>query len=477
MLPPVYHLTSSQEALILALKIALIPLSLIALLLQFRLRTSRNNRRRAPPGTVLVLSVSPGLQSPRAVAHVRAIATHTDYTPLLVAQAPLPVSVNSHPLPSITIQSEQRTPIVLLKRVFHSVQSIIETLDQVHNSHANISGVLLNVPPSIPTIIATRVWLFARCPHAKLIIDWHNTASSILAANRVDPVIVRLASFIENWSARFAHTHWCVSDAMRVTLPTNSIVLRDAPTDAFKPAPRQIDGTLSGSPQRTHELLLRVAAASGASRAYPAGETALTQASGSLWRMQHIIRLAVSSTSWTPDEDFDPFLDALKIVNDSLNRERLLVIVTGRGPMREQFEKKVADMKLRNVRIWCAWLSRDDYAALLAVADIGVSMHQSSSGLDLPMKAVDMLGAGTPVLARRYQCVGELVRDGENGLLFDDAAGLASALWRYLLDDGAMDRLRVIRNGARQTFPTEKRWQSAWENIAKASMLDTFKQE
>jgi beta-1,4-mannosyltransferase len=150
--------------------------------------------------------------------------------------------------------------------------------------------------------------------------------------------------------------------------------------------------------------------------------------------------LAVSGTSWTADEDFGVLLTAAAKYDRALRAAPgaisaryprvLLFAVTGRGPERERHLAHARSLKLRRVAFSSCWLDDPrDYAKLLGCADLGVCLHQSSSGLDLPMKASDMFGAGLPVLAWRYPVLArEMVSERRTGRLFSDADELCSLM-------------------------------------------------
>lgn len=77
------------------------------------------------------------------------------------------------------------------------------------------------------------------------------------------------------------------------------------------------------------------------------------------------------------------------------------MIVTGKGPLKSKYMKNVERLQEGWEWVKCIsmWLESEDYPILLGSADLGISLHSSSSQLDLPMKVVDMFGCGLPVCA------------------------------------------------------------------------------
>ncbi|KAI9141005.1 hypothetical protein BKA69DRAFT_1167065 [Paraphysoderma sedebokerense] len=178
--------------------------------------------------------------------------------------------------------------------------------------------------------------------------------------------------------------------------------------------------------------------------------------------------LIISSTSWTEDEDFGMLLDAAKILDDEQRKKvvipkivmtepsdtdldastvsssgnqkkplepypppcKFLIVITGRGPLVSDYTALIKKLNstLKYVKLATIWLEYEEYIGLMGSADLGLSFHTSSSGLDLPMKVLDMFGGGMPVCARNFECLNELIREYENGRVFSSPQDLAEQI-------------------------------------------------
>ncbi|KAK7334995.1 hypothetical protein VNO80_26764 [Phaseolus coccineus] len=355
-------------------------------------------------------------------------------------------------------------------------------------------------PPSVPTLVAVKWASWLR--NSSFVIDWHNFGYTLLALSLGrNSHFVSLYKWFEKHYGNMADASLCVTKAMQHELAQNwginATVLYDQPPDIFHPA----------SLEERHKLFCRlnedlfqplgvrdcVSNGNSLISSRCQNETLFTTEVGSsIYSKPNRPALVVSSTSWTPDEDFSILLEAAVMYDrrvaailgedDSVDEEvmwkeisdgkqylypRLLFIITGKGPEKEKYEAKIKRLKLKRVAFRTMWLSADDYPLLLGSADLGVCLHTSSSGLDLPMKVVDMFGCGLPVCAVSYSCIKELVRVDNNGLLFSSSSELADELlllFKGFPDD--CDALKVLKYGALETG-SSARWATEWEEHAK----------
>lgn len=309
---------------------------------------------------------------------------------------------------------------------------------------------LVQNPPSIPTLAVATLVCFIR--NTQLVIDWHNFGYSILALKLGDShPLVKISALYERVFAKAAKHHFTVTHAMARVLKDSYGVtaqtLHDRPGPMFRPI----------NSQERRAFLSRLP------------ETApfakdLTASTKTPWK------LIVSSTSWTADEDFSILLDALCTYSAQVvarpNLPNILAIITGKGPQKEHYLAKIKalnqEKKLLNVVIQTAWLTSEDYATLLAAADLGVSLHTSSSGVDLPMKVVDMFGAGLPVVGwGKFEAWPELVKENVNGKGFESSQQLAEQLLGLFGDEAAL--LETLKKGAVEE--SKNRWDEEWDRV------------
>ena len=312
-------------------------------------------------------------RSPRMQYHTQSMASKPNSIVHVIAYggaAPLDSLVSAsnvhiHSLPEVP-RMIHRLP-GLLKLVVKVLHQLIAMLWIMLVTLPAPSNILMQNPPCIPTMVLC--WIAAKRHGAKVVIDWHNFGYSIMALKRpATSFIVRAARMHEASWGRMGDKHFCVTKAMQKELSgpswrVKATVLYDRPPKHF--------GRTDAS--TAHELLVRLAkvlaVGSGRGSSLDAAgvtseqqhvdfavqdapewgqeRTILTVRSvkkgGKSWRPERPAVL-ISSTSWTPDEDFGVLLEALVHYEAAAQQQRqggrkgggerklpdLLVLITGR---------------------------------------------------------------------------------------------------------------------------------------------------
>jgi beta-1,4-mannosyltransferase len=381
-------------------------------------------------------------RSPRMLLHALALAEVADVDLVGYAGAELPAAVADHPaiavhhLPAEPDREPGRRPWLggtgrLARRTLRLSRVLLRELPRP-------DLLLVQNPPALPSLAV--VWLTARLRGARWMIDWHNLASSMVALELgAQHRAARLMERCEVALGRRADGHLSVSSALRETLVRRWGI---------------------GPANVVHDRAWKTIEARGPGDAVsPRDGDAV---------------VVVSPSSWTLDEDHPLLLSALDLCQASIERERaagvvvprIVFLLTGIGPCRAEFESAVREQSFADIEVRTAWLSYEDYLRLLASADLGLCLHRSSSGLDLPMKIADMLGAGLPVLALDYGPVlMERFRPGVHGETFTTAEDLAAGLIGLVRGfPGPSSRLASLRRTLREHPPQD--WISGWRREA-----------
>jgi len=324
---------------------------------------------------------------------------------------------------------------------------------------------ILQNPPGIPAMLIC--WIVCKIRGSKFIIDWHNYGYTILKVNNRPQFLVNLACKYEKYLGKKSDVNFCVSQAEKRDLK------KEFGIEAVCLPDRPVKGLFKFlNENEANELYKK----------YPNELSSLIDSHLPENKNNKPI-VMISSTSWTPDEDFSLLLDSFikteemilehiedkdqkNLVNMTKDKiKKILFLITGRGPLRDKFMKKVAEAKLKYFEVKSIWLESDDYPKLLSLVDLGISLHYSSSGIDLPMKVVDMFSGCLPVASIYYDTIVELVEENKNGFLFKNDKDLCKILKNVIVEystTGKCEKIDKFRENLHKDLDKND-WVSQWK--------------
>jgi beta-1,4-mannosyltransferase len=420
---------------------------LILSIFVYTLRTMRPSGDDKPLIQVVVLGDIG--HSPRMQYHALSLAETGKVKVELVGfsgSKPLPAlvrneSVQIRYLRQIYIPPSLNVPFVvyaILKVLWESVQLFLVLLTSRNRSECMI----VQTPPAIPSMLVCAI--VAKLSGSRLVFDFHNITHMHLATKMPNKLIVGLVKLFESLMSRTAVASFCVTSCMKEYLKGSFQVSSPIYILYDKPGP-QFNGRTSENVKNDleHRLL------------------ALNVLRRPFNRYDFVL---VSSTSWTADEDFGMVLRALPLYSEKTAGKKTLLFITGKGQLKQGFIDSFKELGLSNIDLTTAWLAPGDYPLLLGIADCGISVHTSTSGLDLPMKVVDMLGSETPVVALRFPALPELLgENGEGGLMFSSSEELAESLVQLTIGENAQEtRERLVRFASKWRL---QNWTIEWTRV------------
>ena len=450
---------------------------------------------------------------------------------------------------------------------------IIALLQQQKQSKIDL--IMIQNPPCIPAAIASIILSYFYS--TKILLDWHNLSFKMYDHKTINHpnnnstatnLLIQITKLIEFLISHLCHQHICVSNAMQIWLQEvfyiHPIIVYDRPFSTifnpylgtnlvvkhdlllkYKLTDNELFPHIIHNNEKRQQVSSKLSRNLAEIKAF-SERTGIDIKSSDVTTCQTILKynknsndchvylrqdathILISSTSWTPDEDFSPLLTALTSINQRLKRmhqksvsttevptrtlksrvpprmpskdefdptsssttttaatagavsssvyyntsgradisgttvvnnevpgavddddeegvsldypKRILLIVTGKGPLKAAFEREVEGLRsagrLDYVAVKCMWVEPEgefcvdmshryfvralthvpvlflcntvlsvydsydlthvyltiyacmhtEYPVIMASADLGISMHTSTSGIDLPMK-------------------------------------------------------------------------------------------
>lgn len=135
---------------------------------------------------------------------------------------------------------------------------------------------------------------------------------------------------------------------------------------------------------------------------------------------------------------------------------RIHLLIVGDGPARADLEKQARVLQVAERITFTGLVPREQIPGMVAAFDI--ALQPAATEYASPLKLFEYLALGRAVIAPRESNLLEVLVDGENALLFDDATpGAFESTLERLLDDADL-RMRLGEGGRRTIRERRMTW-------------------